>query len=58
MCVDVLPTRGSVHHISAVPTESRGKGLGLLKLQSQMVVSSHVGTGTGIQVLWKSSWCT
>lgn len=46
-----------VCHMNAVPEEARKKVSDLLELKLQTLVSYHVDTRNGNQVLWKINLC-
>jgi hypothetical protein len=46
-----------MHHMCTVPKEAK-RGGQVLKLELQIVINYHVGTGTQTEILWKSSQCS
>lgn len=57
MCMGVFPAYMSVHHMPAVPRNTR-RGSDLPELKLQMVVGHYVNAWERIPVLYKSSECS
>lgn len=56
MCSNVLDACRHMHSVHSFSLEA-SRGLCLMVLELQTLVSSKVGAGSPIQVLWKSSQC-
>lgn len=55
MCLAILPPCMSLYYMHACAHRSKKKMLELLGLELQTEVRHHVGVGSLIWVLWKSS---
>lgn len=50
MCVGILPTRVSVHHVHACAGGDQKRALDFLELELQMITSCRVGAGKRVLI--------